>query len=70
LSIKVDSWHAEMNEAREERLFHVGELLERHVLDHRRQLVVVANHNPTLQPIVTILWVLHRKPRALLNEIT
>jgi len=49
-----------MNKPREQRLLHVGELLERHVLDHRWQLVVVTNHNPPLQPIVTILRVLQK----------
>jgi len=59
LGVKVDRRHAEVDEAREERLFHVGELLERHVLDDWRQLVMVANHDPSLQPVVAVLRVLH-----------
>jgi len=58
LSVKVDGRHTEVNEACEERLFHVGELLERHVLDDGRQLVVVTDHDPPLQPTVAVLWVL------------
>jgi len=58
-----------VNEAREQRLLHVGELLERHVLDDRRQLVVITNHNPPLQSIVTVLWVLHKLNTDIIKTI-
>ena len=61
LSIKVNRWDTEPNETREERLLHVGELLEGHVLDDRRQLMVVTDHDPTLQPVTTILRVLKQQ---------
>ena len=58
LGVEVDGGHPEAHEAGEQRLLHVGELLEGHVLDDRRQLVVVADHDPPLQPVVAILGVL------------
>jgi len=42
-------------------LLHVGELLEGHVLDDRWQLVVITDHDPTLQTITTILRVLKQQ---------
>ena len=39
----------------EERLLHVGELLEGHVLDDGRQLVMVPDHDPPLQPVHAVL---------------
>ena len=39
----------------EEGLLHVGELLEGHVLDDGRQLVVIPDHDPSLQTIHAIL---------------
>ena len=53
-----------MNKACEQRLLHVGKLLERHVLDHWRQLMMVTDHDPPLQPIITILGVLDHKPEV------
>ena len=38
LSVKMDGWHAQTDEAGEERLFQVGVFLEGHVLDHWREL--------------------------------
>lgn len=58
LCIQIDSGHSEAYKSGKERLLHVGVLLEGHVLDNRRQLVVVSNHDPTFQPAVAILWVL------------
>ena len=58
LSVEVDRGHAETDEAREERLFHVGELLECHVLDDRRQLVVVSDHDAALQTTEVVLRIL------------
>ena len=36
LGVQLDGGHAQPDEARKERLFHVGELLEGHVLDDGR----------------------------------
>ena len=58
MSVQVDSGHTQAHEACEEGLLHVGELLEGHVLDDGGQLVVVANHDPPLQAVVAVLWVL------------
>lgn len=61
LCIQVYGGNSQAHKSSEERLLHVGVLLEGHVLDDRGQLVVVSNHNPTLQSAVTILWVLVKR---------
>lgn len=58
LCIKVNSGHSQADKAGEERLLHVGVLLEGHVLDDGGELVVVPDHDPTLQPAVAVCWVL------------
>ena len=58
MSVKVNSWNAQPDKTREEGLFHVGVLLEGHVLDDRRKLVVIPYHDPSLQPVVSVTWVL------------
>ena len=58
MSVEVDSGDAEPDETREERLLHIGVLLEGHVLDDRWQLVVVTDHDPALQAVVTVTWIL------------
>lgn len=60
LSIKVNSWHSQPDQTSEEGLLHVTELLKRHVLDDRGELVMVSNHDPTLQTIVVVLRVLQQ----------
>ena len=61
MRVQVDSGHSEPDEAREQRLLHVGVFLEGHVLPDRRQLVVVADHDPPLQPVVAVHRVLGQK---------
>jgi hypothetical protein len=61
LSIEVHGRNPDPDEASEERLLHVGILLEGHVLNHWRQLVMVTNHNPPLQAAESILRVLERE---------
>lgn len=71
LSVELNSRHAESHESGEEALLHVAVLLKGHVLDDRWQLVVVPNHDPPLQPVVPILWVLqqtHRSSSGLCRE--
>ena len=58
LGVKIHSGHAQPHQAGEHRLLHVGELLESHVLDDRGQLVVIPDHDPSLQPVIVVLGVL------------
>lgn len=58
LCVQIYGGHSQAHKSGEERLLHVGVLLEGHVLDNRGQLVMVTNHDPTLQPAVAILWIL------------
>ena len=51
----MDVGGAQADEAGEEGLVQVAVLLEGHVLDDRRQLMVVAYEDDTLQPAVAIL---------------
>ena len=55
LSIELHVGRAEPHEAGEERLVQVAVLLEGHVLDHGRQLVVVPNQDHPLQPAHAVL---------------
>lgn len=55
LCIELDVGGAEADEAGEEGLVQMTVLLEGHVLNHRRQLVVVPNQDDSLQPAITIL---------------
>lgn len=55
LCIELDVGGAEADEAGEEGLVQVAVLLEGHVLDHRRQLVVVPYEDDSLQPAVPVL---------------
>ena len=48
LGVQVHRGHAEADEPGEERLLHVGVLLEGHVLDDGRELVVVPDHYEAL----------------------
>jgi len=65
LCIQVNRWNTETNKAGEERLLHVGELLESHVLYNWRKLVVITNHDPSLQTIVSILRNLLSKKQSI-----
>jgi hypothetical protein len=58
LGVELDEGRAEAHEAGEEGLVEVAVLLEGHVLDHGRQLVVVAYQDHPLQPRHAILLVL------------
>ena len=58
LRIELDVGCAEANEAREQGLVQVAVLLDRHVLHHRRELVVVANQDDALQPVMPVLLAL------------
>ena len=49
LGVELNVGHAEAHEAREERLVHLGILLEGRVFDHRGKLVVVANEHHALE---------------------
>ena len=60
LRVQVHGGHPQADEAGEEGLLHVGVLLEGHVLDDGRQLVVVSDHDPALQAAVAVLRVLPR----------
>ena len=60
LGIQVHCGHTEADKAREERLLHVGVLLEGHVLDDGWQLVVISNHDPALQPTEAVLRILSK----------
>ena len=59
LGIEKDRRDPEADEAREHRLFQVGIFLERQILNDRRQLVMVPNHDPALQPVPTVLGILN-----------
>eukprot|EP00053_Salpingoeca_punica_P019720 m.201633 g.201633 ORF g.201633 m.201633 type:complete len:552 (-) comp17708_c0_seq2:3265-4920(-) len=52
LGIEIDRGHAQANEAVEHALLQVGEGLQRQVLDHGRQLVVVADEDDALQAVL------------------
>lgn len=65
LGIELDIGSAEAHKAREEGLVEVAVLLEGHVLDHGRQLVVVAYQNHPLEPRHTFLLVLHKSPETM-----
>lgn len=53
LRVQLDRGNAQFDKPREQRLAHVGVAIEGLVLDDRRQLVVIPNHNPPLQSIPT-----------------
>lgn len=55
LCIELDVGGAKADEAGEEGLVQMTILLKGHVLDHRRQLVVVPDQDDTLQPAIPIL---------------
>mmetsp|Transcript_1203 Transcript_1203/g.3355 ORF Transcript_1203/g.3355 Transcript_1203/m.3355 type:complete len:220 (-) Transcript_1203:693-1352(-) len=61
LCIKLHLRHTKADETSEEALFHVRELLERHVLDDRRKLVVISNESYPLESVAAILWVLQKQ---------
>ena len=54
LGVELDVGCAKADEAGEEGLIQMAVLLEGHVLDHRRQLVVVPYQNHPLQPTVPV----------------
>ena len=58
LGVELDEGRAEAHEAGEEGLVEVAVLLEGHVLDHGRQLVVVPYQDHPLQPRHAVLLVL------------
>jgi hypothetical protein len=66
LRVELDVGRAQAHKAREQGLVQVAVLLEGHVLDHGRQLVVVPDQGDPLQPRHAILLVL-RPPSHMLS---
>jgi hypothetical protein len=58
LRVELQVRDAQPHEAREQGLVQVRVLLERHVFDHRRQLVVVADHDDALQAAAALVRLL------------
>lgn len=50
--------NAETDESGKQRLLHVGILLEGTVLDNRRELIVISDHDPALQARTTVFRIL------------
>lgn len=67
LSVQVDARDAESDDASEQRLLHVGKLLEGHVLDDGRQLVVITDHDPAFEPVVAVLGCLQKQRNERFN---
>ena len=61
LRIELGVWRAKAHEAREQRLVKVAVLLERHVLDHGRQLVVIPDQDHALEPRNAVLLLLCKR---------
>ena len=60
LGIELDVGGAQANKACEQGLVQVTVFLEGHILDHRRQLVVVPDQDHPLQASDALLLILHR----------
>lgn len=58
LSVKLNSRYSKSNKSGKQWLLHIAILLECHILDDGRQLVVISYHNPTLQTIETVMGIL------------
>ena len=69
LCIELDVGGAEADEAGEEGLVQVAVLLEGHVFNHRRQLVVVPYEDDSLQPAVPILLSLQAGTYTLVHDV-
>lgn len=67
LGVELHIRHSEPDHSREQALLHIAVLLEGHVLDHRRQLVMVADHDPPLQPGATVLRILEQQRNECLD---
>lgn len=70
LSVQIHRGHAQSHKAREQRLLHVGIFLEGHILNDRRKLVMITNHDPALQPTVAILRILVQKEKKKQKNLT
>ena len=60
LAIQQDVGNSQADKTSKKALFHVGVFLESHILNNWRQLMMVSNHDPSLQPTATVLRILSK----------
>ena len=70
MSVQLNMRNAEADESGEKALLHIRELLEGDVLDNRRQLMVITDHDPSLQSIPAILWILNSFSSSIKKTLT